>query len=264
MAKKPPGGDGGLETGVQAECPRHLRGRSTLTERAPHYGGSSRLESPFYLTNGRLCAKLISSFGSPERTFFVYERFFVKTSLIKIFKKIRKHTRAILMAVLFVLILAGTAKGHGEKYNTNLKFDQNNPDLLVLGERKIVIEQGLSKENIKELNSNPSPDQIKLLMKSIAGDYNVDWKLVYAIGYHESANYNSHLAKNNNNYFGRKAVGGGYAKWSTPEEGVRNQFEYLKRRYIDNGLTTPSTINRVYAEDNTWHYKVESVMAKVQ
>lgn len=165
--------------------------------------------------------------------------------------------------VLAAVILTSTSvvSAKTKQFDSLITFDKGNINPLTIGEKKTEIVVGISREDMNQFNQNPDPDSIKKFMSEIASDYGVDWKLVYAIGYHESGNYNSALARSNNNYFGRKAAGGGYASWSTPEEGIRNQFEYIKSRYFDRGMTTPATINPVYAEDSGWHYKVESVMA---
>jgi hypothetical protein len=181
----------------------------------------------------------------------------------KYLKKSFKYSQLIVALALSLFVFANTAKGEGDEYKPNLKFEQTQTGLIVLEDKKVTIEPGISREELAQLNEKVEPEMVKNLMKQLANEYDVDWKLVYAIGYHESANYSSHLAKNNNNFFGRKARSGGYASWENPEEGIRNQFEYLQNRYFDRGLDTPAKINPVYAEDNTWHVKVESVMSKL-
>lgn len=163
-----------------------------------------------------------------------------------------------LVVAIFALVPVGTAKSKTFDSRVALSTSATNP--LTLTDKKVEITEGIANEDMKQLNENPNPEMIKLYMKTIAPEYGVDWKLVYAIGYHESANYNSSLAQRNNNYFGRKASSGGYASWSTPEEGIRNQFVYLKDRYFARGMDTPAKINPVYAEDNSWQIKVQSVM----
>ncbi len=159
----------------------------------------------------------------------------------------------------FLMVLVPFAGAEAEKpqSETRIQFNQNNVQPLTLTEKKVEVYSAGSREDLNNLN----PEAIKGLMQAIAPEYGVDWKLVYAIGYHESGNYSSSLARSQNNFFGRKAVSGGYASWATPEDGIRNEFTYLKERYLDRGLTTPASINRVYAEDQTWYLRIESVMA---
>lgn len=164
--------------------------------------------------------------------------------------------------ILAALFLTSTSvvSAKNQQLNTNITFSKGDINPLAIGPRKTEIVVGISEEDMNLFNQNPNPEMIKKFMCSIAPEYGVDWKLVYAIGYHESGNYNSSLAQRNNNYFGRKANSSGYASWATPEEGIRNQFVYLKTRYFDRGMDTPEKINPVYAEDNSWHSAVESVM----
>ena len=160
------------------------------------------------------------------------------------------------------LTLTGISQVKAKQLDTvsQISFTQGSILPLSTKSEKTEIVVGISNDQIDNFNQNPTPDKIKQFMCTIAPEYGVDWKLVYAIGYHESGNYNSSLAGRNNNYFGRKAVSGGYASWATPEDGIRNQFEYLKTHYFDRGLNTPAKINPVYAEDGSWHFAVESVM----
>ena len=164
---------------------------------------------------------------------------------------------AVLIAV-FSLIPIGTSKN--KTFDSRIILNTATISPLYLDSTKTEIRFGIAKDDIDRLNQTADPELVKKLMQEIAPEYGIDWKLVYAIGYHESGNYSSSLARRNNNFFGRKASSSGYASWSTPEEGIRNQFEYLKTRYFDRGLTTPESINPVYAEDGSWKYAIKSVM----
>lgn len=168
-------------------------------------------------------------------------------------------SKLLSVALLFAFIPFEHTPEKRETYETKIKFDSQTEQVLTLPEKKVEVYSTGSREDI----ANGDTEAIKGLMKFYGEKYGVDWKLVYAIGYHESGNYRSSLARSQNNYFGRKATSGGYASWSTPEEGIENQFVYLKTRYFNRGMDTPVEINPVYAEDMGWHYKVESVMASL-
>lgn len=165
----------------------------------------------------------------------------------------------ISVGFMFVLIPFSNPTANKTKTETRIQFNQNSIQPLSVSDKKVEVFSAGSREDMNNLN----PEAIKGLMQAIAPQYGVDWKLVYAIGYHESGNYGSSLARSQNNFFGRKARSGGYASWNTPEEGIHDEFRYLKEKYFDRGLTTPATINRVYAEDMSWHFAVESVMARL-
>jgi len=145
-------------------------------------------------------------------------------------------------------------------YQTNLKLDANSSQILVLADKEVKIERSLSRAEVADGLDNMDREILMAYMQDLSQEYGVDWKLVYAIGYLESGNYNSSLARNQNNFFGRKASSGVYASWGSIEEAIRNQFEYLKTRYIDRGMDTPYEMNRIYAESGTWGAKVTSIM----
>lgn len=188
-------------------------------------------------------------------------------NLFTTIKTFAKNNESVKIPVLFVVTFVGmvalatfaVAYANNQSYQTNISFVKKSYPLAIV-QSKTEIVPGISSATLDDLNQNPNPDNIKAFMEAIAPEYGIDWKLVYAIGYHESGNYGSSLAQRNNNYFGRKASSSGYAAWATPEDGIRDEFEYLKTRYFDIGLTTPASINPVYAEDTSWHVAVESVM----
>lgn len=169
-------------------------------------------------------------------------------------------SKLITVFFLFAILPMDSLSPSSYAYQTAVKLDTKSPNPLTLNNEYINIQTGRSRADLKALGLSHDPEEIKILIQETAPAYNLDWRLVYAIGYHESGNFNSSLARRNNNFFGRKASYNGFASWSTPEEAIRNQCEYLKTRYFDRGLNTLSAINRVYAEDMSWHYAIESVI----
>ena len=162
------------------------------------------------------------------------------------------------LVALLVIIPLGVVKPY--TYQTAIKLNDKSDNPLISADKTVNVISVPSRDEIQDATFGLDPEAIKALMQEIAQEYNIDWRLVYAIGYHESGNYSSHLARAQFNFFGRKANSSAYASWSDPEEAIRNQFEYLQTRYFDRGLNTPAKINPVYAEDPTWHYRVEAVM----
>lgn len=167
---------------------------------------------------------------------------------------------SIFTFTLAVILTIPVTSAKSKPFDTRIALAKNQPMPLVIGEKKTEITSGIAKADMDRLNQSPDPEIIKSYIKTIAPEYGIDWKLVYAIGYHESGNYRSNLAQSNNNYFGRKATSGGYANWSTPEEGLKDQCRYIRERYYDRGMNTPASINPVYAEDMSWCIAVSSVM----
>lgn len=168
-----------------------------------------------------------------------------------------------LIAILLVLVSTFYVQGDKPNYeakNTAVRLDPNSLQILVLAEKQVKVERSVSRADVAEGLDNMDREILMAYMQDLGNQYEVDWKLVYAIGYLESGNYNSSLARNQYNFFGRKARSGVYASWSSPEEAIRNQFEYLKTRYLERGMDTPWEMNRVYAESGTWASKVVSIM----
>jgi len=89
------------------------------------------------------------------------------------------------------------------------------------------------------------------------------WKLAWAIGRHESANFTACPGgcKNSHNYWGRKAKSGGWMCWESDEEAWADQIDYLQRRYYGRGLTTLEEIGSVYAGDPGWAAKVRQFLS---
>lgn len=164
------------------------------------------------------------------------------------------------LVVLLVLIPFVQSRAEKSSFETNIKFDPNSPEILVLADKQVKVTQSLSRAEVADGLDNIDREIIKSYMQDLGREYGVDWRLVYAIGYLESGNYNSSLARNQYNFFGRKASSGSYASWGSVEEAIQNQFEYLKTRYIDRGMDTPYEMNHVYAESDTWGAKVTGIM----
>jgi len=178
--------------------------------------------------------------------------------------RIKRGIQARFMVLLFIAIALGTmglAKAN-QNYETSavLSIGHNGLMPISLQNEKTEIKPGLAKADIDKLNNEKDPEAIKAYIQEKAQEYNMDWKLVYAIGAYESGYFKSNLAQSQNNFFGRKATSTTWMKFDTPQEGIDNQFEYLKTRYIDKGMDTPAEMNHVYCEGNTWQFKVQYIM----
>jgi hypothetical protein len=195
-----------------------------------------------------------------KKTFFVKAQKQID-SLLRARKFSLTQTRA-LFSLGALMVVATTFGGYqfGPTYQTDIKMDLQNPNLLNIPNQKVEIIQGISRFDMEQLGKTHDPAEIKYLIQEIAPKYGLDWRLVYAIGYLESGNFNSSLARLQNNFFGRKASSGVYASWPNTLVAIENQCEYLKTRYIDRGLDTPYEMNHVYAESGTWGAKVTSIM----
>lgn len=172
----------------------------------------------------------------------------------------RLNTASKMASLVAILVVIPVTVQKPQKYQTALKFDQTTPNALVPEDKTVNIISAPSRIAVNDGTRGLNPEAIKALMKEVAPEYSIDWKLVYAIGYHESGNYNSSLARRNYNFFGRKASSRTWMKYADPESAIRDQFAYLKEHYFDRGLNTPAKIGPVYCEGNTWASKITVVM----
>lgn len=176
--------------------------------------------------------------------------------------RLSKPSKLISFLFLFAILVPISVNadfGH-KTYQTTVGLDTKSPTLLTDPVQTVNVPVGLSRDEIEKLGLSHDPQEIKMLIQQIAPQYGLDWRMVYAIGYLESGNFNSSLARRQNNFFGRKASSGTYASWPNTIEAITNQCEYLKTHYLDRGLKTPQEMNRVYAEGNTWGTKVQSII----
>jgi len=191
---------------------------------------------------------------------------FIQQLIKKLTKKSKRGlliSLSALITMVMFLMITGIVEAADMPKETTIVFDQTNPWAIALGENKVAIQPGLAKVDMDKLNLDHNPEAIKAYIQQLGAEYDVDWKLVYAIGAYESGYFQSSLAQRNNNFFGRKANSSSWMSYDTAEEGIRNQFDYLKTRYLDKGMDTPAEMNRVYCEGDSWQYKVQFIMDSV-
>ena len=88
-------------------------------------------------------------------------------------------------------------------------------------------------------------DEISCKIKTIADEYDVDWKLAIAISKHETGNYKSNAFKNLNNVGGNFRKGK-LMKFETLEDGIKFFVNNIKVNYINKGLTSIKDIGSKY------------------
>ena len=75
----------------------------------------------------------------------------------------------------------------------------------------------------------------------------------------------SDLVKACNNVGGQKGYGcGSYSYFNTIDEGIEAMISNLYYNYYSRGLTTPETINPVYAESQSWSYNVNRYIDEIR
>lgn len=105
------------------------------------------------------------------------------------------------------------------------------------------------------------------LFANYALQMGVDPYIALAIVFQETGCYYgncSYLVRNCNNIGGMKGGGNsycpgtGYAYFNNIDEGIIRFINNLSYGYFGQGLVTPELMNRKYAEDQTWAYKVNN------
>lgn len=94
-----------------------------------------------------------------------------------------------------------------------------------------------------------------------ADEYSVDWKLVPAISGVEST-FGKHSY--GFNAWGWGIYGDNRLGFTSWREGIFTVTAGLKTGYIDKGLTSPYTMNRVYAASPSWGWKVDYFMKDLE
>lgn len=121
-------------------------------------------------------------------------------------------------------------------------------------------------EMVRKINKKLSNYPMRDLGKTIvdAGlKYNVDPYFITAIAIHESSAGRNMI--NSYNPFGRRASGGGWMAFSSFEEAIYNQANYLSYRYLDRGLNTIEKIAKVYCPPTAadWARKKNATVAEI-
>lgn len=91
-----------------------------------------------------------------------------------------------------------------------------------------------------------------------AVDAGIEPRLMPAIAMVESGGGRANA--NSNNFFGRKAAGGGWAGWSTKEIAIQNQARYISKMW---GRTSSPFEMKGYATSPVWKGKVAREMARI-
>ena len=91
-----------------------------------------------------------------------------------------------------------------------------------------------------------------------AVDAGIEPRLMPAIAMVESGGGRANA--NSNNFFGRKAPGGGWAGWPTKEIAIQNQAHYISKMW---GRTSSPFEMKGYATSPVWKGKVAGEMARI-
>ena len=196
-------------------------------------------------------------------------------------------SKKILLALFFVidcllltLILKvnTNSKVSLESQNTNMKSMANKYEILnkkeviekVEEEQPVIVYDNLTyDELVAKLNNNLNDDLAGKgdIIASKSLELGVDPYMVTAIMLQETGCKwtCSDLVKACNNVGGQKGYGcGSYSYFNTLDEGIEAMITNLYNNYYTKGLTTPETINTVYAESQSWSYNVNRYIEEIR
>lgn len=100
------------------------------------------------------------------------------------------------------------------------------------------------------------------MFRIAAEQYDIDFKLIYAIATLETGHFTSRLWRECNNPGGIKDWPTGWKSFDTPFEGIMYMARMLKTGYIDKGLTTVRQIGLKYCEnaEEEWIPQINNII----
>ena len=199
-------------------------------------------------------------------------------------------SKKILLALFFVidcLLVTLIFKANNnskvslESQNTNMKsmankYEEINKKVdlveeeVVLEQQPVIVYDNLTyDELVAKLNNNLNDDLAGKgeVIASKSLELGVDPYMVTAIMLQETGcKWScSQLVKACNNVGGQKGYGcGSYSYFNTLDEGIEAMISNIYYNYYTRGMTTPETINPVYAESQTWSYNVNRYIEEIR
>lgn len=164
----------------------------------------------------------------------------------------------ITIFILFITLINGTSLYYLNHQVTELEKINSE-----IAEEMIKVSQ--KNEKLKqEIEEAHSYDYSNLTLEQkfriAANEYNIDFKLLYAIAYHETGNFTSPLWLNSHNPGGMKG-GDGWMQFHSQFEGIMAMARTLYRGYISKGLDTLEEIQPIYCPDSdSWTPKVRAII----
>ncbi len=152
------------------------------------------------------------------------------------------NIRIILISILLLVLTSPSYLEQIQKSQTTTSFEAKTFD-----KRAKILSDYFSSHN------SPLKHQAQDFVDA-ADKYGVDWKLVPAIAGVESTfgQYNATPY----NAWGWGVYGSSAIYFKSWKDGIFTVTEGLKKNYIDQGLTDPYSMNRVYATSPSWGWKV--------
>ena len=177
----------------------------------------------------------------------------------------------IINCLVFALVFStnSSSKTQLEAQNSNHKSMANIVEIEEVKEPEIVYDNLTYDELVAKINNSLNDDLAFkgdiIVSKSL--ELGIDPYMVTAIMLQETGCKwtCSYIVKACNNVGGQKGYGcGDYSAFNTLDEGIEAMISNLYYNYYVNGLTTPETINPVYAEDQAWSYNVNRYIDEIK
>ena len=148
-----------------------------------------------------------------------------------------------------------------QNYIIGLQEEKINLSNKILEQKEYIVTLENAEPKDFNLNNFTIEEQFKLASQI----YNIDYKLIYAIGRLETGNFTSDLCVNHNNFGGMKAANGEWMSFNSSYEGILEMARNLKKYYIDKGLDTVEKIAPIYCPPSAddWSQKIYTLMNEI-
>lgn len=127
--------------------------------------------------------------------------------------------------------------------------------------RALIIERYLERYNSPMTPHN----EVATCIVEVCDEINMDWRLLVAIAQQES-NLGKKMPENCHNAWGYGIHSRGTLCFETWEEGINAVARGLKKKYLDQGLTSPEEIMAKYTphSNGSWAYGVNQFLEELQ
>lgn len=200
--------------------------------------------------------------------------------------KTNKYIKNLVIVGVLLLVVGFVCYGADKKTMKSNNISYTDVNTI---QRRVITESGLSGINLEPASGGlqrievyegkTREEVINQLNKSLGGvlsgkaniivdkalSLGVDPYVAAAIMVHESANGNSRIARNCNNFGGQKGAGcGGWKSYPSVQAGIEGMIQNMYNNYYSKGLNTIDKMASRYAESPAWPAKIHSFVNKLK
>ena len=200
--------------------------------------------------------------------------------------KTNKYIKNLVIVGILLLVVGFVCYGADKKTMKSNNISYTDVNTI---QRRVITESGLSGINIEPASGGlqrievyegkTREEVINQLNKSLGGvlsgkaniivdkalSLGVDPYVAVAIMVHESANGNSRIARNCNNFGGQKGTGcGGWKSYPSVQAGIEGMIQNMYNNYYSKGLNTIDKMASRYAASPAWPAKIHSFVNKLK